>query len=255
MSQLFPFRCSTWGGTCALSSTALEAGHRHYCALCVLAVWYHFSPASSIKAGRDHNVCSSCADIQEHPRRAGTRVPRRTRDRSNSRCSKQPEGRPKHGIFNIPHFGPDRILRSQSAVLASIVAKEGGVGGARNLERCDGKHGSDGGPCATCRPDPLIDPELAALAPSSWDLDTAANGDPGAPFVMVADVSRQLCSCGSSIEALVRHDGTRHHRGGQAVLFGERPVSVCVWNRSQLTVIGARQASRLCELGEQTAAP
>lgn len=42
MSQLFPFRCSTWGGTCVLSSTALEAGHRHYCALCVLVVWYHF---------------------------------------------------------------------------------------------------------------------------------------------------------------------------------------------------------------------
>lgn len=43
------------GAALALSqSTALEAGHRHYCALCVLVVWYHFSPASSIKAGRDH---------------------------------------------------------------------------------------------------------------------------------------------------------------------------------------------------------
>lgn len=201
---------------------------------------------------------SSCADVQEHPRRAGTRVPRRTRDSSNLRCSKQPEGRQKHGIFNIPLLGPDRILRSQSAVLASIVAKEGGVGGARNLERCDGKHGSDGGPCATCRPDPLIDPELAALAPSSWDLDTAANGDPGAPFVMVADVSRQLCSCGSSIEALVRHDGTRHHRGGQAVCLENVPCLSLSGTGHSSMVSGPDKNTdyqTLCELGEQTAAP
>lgn len=51
-------------------------------------------------------------------------------------------------------------------------------------------------------PDPLIVGGLAALAPSSWDLDTPANGAPGAPFVMVANVSRQFGLCGSSVEAL-----------------------------------------------------
>lgn len=51
-------------------------------------------------------------------------------------------------------------------------------------------------------PDPLIVGGLAALAPSSWDLDTPANGAPGAPFVMVASVSRQFGLCGSSVEAL-----------------------------------------------------
>lgn len=45
---------------------------------------------------------------------------------------------------------------------------------------------------------PLIATGLAALAPSSWDLDTAANRAPGAPFVTVANVSRQS----GSVEAL-----------------------------------------------------
>lgn len=69
---------------------------------------------------------------------------------------------------------------------------------------------------------PLIATGLAALAPSSWDLDIAANRAPGAPFVMVANVSRQSGSwklCGSS----VRHDGTRQHRGGQAVCLENAP--------------------------------
>lgn len=45
---------------------------------------------------------------------------------------------------------------------------------------------------------PLIATGLAALAPSSWDLGIAANSAPGASFVMVANVSRQL----ASVEAL-----------------------------------------------------
>lgn len=86
----------------------------------------------------------------------------------------------------------------------------------------DGKHGSQSGLCATCRPDPLIATGLAALAPSSWELDIAANSTPSPPFVMVANVSRQSGSwkpCGSS----VRHDGTRQHRGGQAVCLENLP--------------------------------
>lgn len=130
----------------------------------------------------------------------------------------------KHGIFSIPDLGPDRIVRSQSAVPASFVPKGGGVGGARSLERCDGRHGSEGGPCATCRPGPLIAAGLAAFAPSSWDLDTAANRAPGAPFVRVANVSRQS----GSVEALwklcqTRRNATASRRSGG--LFGESSVS------------------------------
>jgi hypothetical protein len=164
-------------------------------------------------------------------------------NQSNCRCSKQPGGRPKHGIFNIPPPGPDRILYSQFAVPASFVATEGGVGGARNLERCDGKHGSDGGPCATCRPDPLIAPELAALAPSSWDLVIAANGDPGARIVMVADVSRQLCLCGSSLEALCKTRRNARASRRSVGLFGECPVSGSRTGRSSMVLGPAKHSN------------
>lgn len=71
---------------------------------------------------------------------------------------------------------------------------------------------------------PLIATGLAALAPSSWDLDIAANGAPGAPFVMVANVSRQS----GSVEALwklcqTRRNATASRRSGG--LFGECSVS------------------------------
>lgn len=101
-------------------------------------------------------------------------------------------------------------------------------------------------------PDPLIDPELAALAPSSWDLATPANGDPGAQFVMVADVSRQLlcCSGGSSIEA--QSDTTERASAIEAVWRSVWRTSR-VWDRSQtFTGIGSPLGIFLCELCEQT---
>lgn len=123
----------------------------------------------------------------------------------------------KHGILDSPRLDPDRNVRSQSAVLISLVAKEGGLGGSRILERCDGKHGSEDALCATCKADPLIVTRLAALAPSPWDLDIAANSAPGATLVMVANVSRQS----TSVEALWKLYQTRRNAilrgGGQAI--------------------------------------
>lgn len=84
---------------------------------------------------------------------------------------------------------------------------------------------------ADCTPDPLIDPEACRFGPkllgpglcSQWRPRRGVR-DGCRRFKAVGLCSR---SCGSSIEASGRHDGTRQrHRGGLAVcLENEPPVS------------------------------
>lgn len=106
-----------------------------------------------------------------------------------------------------------------------IVANEGASVGPESSNGVTESMGLRADLAPTCRPDPLIIGGLAALAPSSWDLDIAANRAPGAPLVMVANVSRQS----GSVEALwklcqTRRNATASRRSGG--LFGECSVSL-----------------------------
>ena len=162
-------------------------------------------------------------------------MPRRTRDSSNSRCSKQPEAREN---MAFPTFLASVLIEFFGHNLPSrppLVANEGASVGPEASNGVTESMGLMADLAPSAGPDPLIDPELAALAPSSWDLDTPANDDPGAPVVMVADVSRQLLCCcgGSSIEAL--SDTTERASAIEAVWRSVWRTSR-VWDRSQLSL-------------------